>query len=79
MLGRSNHLPLATDLLFGQPQFAVMCELDLTVLQGAQKDSGLVVLIYKALKADVALPFYLHNQSLQIAQFPCQQLHPQCN
>lgn len=72
MEGAISHLPR-------QPQPAIVCELDLTVLECGQKDPGLVVLVPKALKASVALPFYLLDQSLQNAQFPCQQLHAHSN
>jgi hypothetical protein len=63
-----------------QPQLAIVCELDLPVLQCSQKDPDLVVLIVlKALKPSVALPFYLLNQSLQNEKLPSQQLHPHSN
>ena len=62
-----------------QPQLAIVCEQNLTVLQCGQKDPGLIVLVLKALKASVALPFYLLNQSLQNAQLSCQQLHAHSN
>lgn len=63
-----------------QPQLAIVRELDLTVLQCSQKDPSLIVLVVdKALKSSVALPFYLLNQSLHNAQLPFQQLHAHSN
>ena len=54
-----------------QPQLAIVCELDLTVLQCCQKDPGLVVLVvFKALKPSVALLSMLSTSFCSMHNFP---------